>query len=129
MPIIEDINYFIILRPMKNDIRFKYVPWKNLWFCFTSIVWVHFSHKTENFRFWKSLKYEILCFLIRKEMAIVWYVPWKNVRFCFIFIVWVHFSHKTEKWFWESLKYSKYFLIKKMIPDLNISSQRVSDLN
>ena len=41
----------------KKSVRFEYVPWKNVWFCFISIVWVHFSHKTEKFRFWKSLKY------------------------------------------------------------------------
>ena len=51
--------------------RFEYVPWKNVWFCFISIVWVHFSHKTEKFWFWKSLKFcNILqYFLISKNMA------------------------------------------------------------
>ena len=33
---------------MKNDSRFEYV---------SSIFWVYFSHKTEKFRFWKSLKH------------------------------------------------------------------------
>ena len=33
------------------------LTWKNVWFCFISTVWVHFSLKTEKFRFWKSLKY------------------------------------------------------------------------
>ena len=28
-----------------------------VWLCFVSIVWVHFSHKTEKCWFWKSLKY------------------------------------------------------------------------
>ena len=35
----------------ENAVRFKYVPWKDVWFCFISIVYVHFRHKTENFRF------------------------------------------------------------------------------
>ena len=46
-----------ILWPMKNDVRFEYVLWKNVWFCFICTVWVHFSHKTEKIWFWKSLKY------------------------------------------------------------------------
>ena len=25
---------------MKNDVRFEYVPWKNVWYCFISMVWV-----------------------------------------------------------------------------------------
>ena len=45
------------LRPMKKDVRFEYFPWRNVWFCFTSTVWLHFSYKTEKFWFWKSLKY------------------------------------------------------------------------
>ena len=32
-------------------------PMENVWFPFISIVWLHFSHKTEIFWFWKSLKY------------------------------------------------------------------------
>ena len=30
---------------------FEYVPWKNVWFCFISIVWFHLSYKTEKFSF------------------------------------------------------------------------------
>ena len=52
---------------MKNDVGFKYIPRKNVWFCFMFIVLVHFSHKTEKFRFWKSLKYFNI-FLIKKDM-------------------------------------------------------------
>ena len=52
---------------MKNDVRFEYVPWKDFLFCFISIVWVDFSHKTEKCRFRKS--FEILkYFLIKKDM-------------------------------------------------------------
>ena len=32
-------------------VRFEYVPWKKACFCFISIAWVYFSHKTEKFRF------------------------------------------------------------------------------
>ena len=41
----------------KYGVGLDYVLWKNVWFCFISIVQVHFSHKTQKFRFWKSLKY------------------------------------------------------------------------
>ena len=41
----------LIYFDQKNAVRFKYVPWKDVWFCFISIVYVHFRHKTENFRF------------------------------------------------------------------------------
>ena len=40
-----------------HDVRFKYDLQKNVWFCFISNAWVHFSHKTKKLRFWKSLKY------------------------------------------------------------------------
>ena len=52
----KSLKYFSILRLMKNNVRFGYVPWKNVWFYFFSIVWVHSSHKTEKFWFWKLLK-------------------------------------------------------------------------
>ena len=38
-------------------VRFKYVSWKDVWFCFFPIVWLRFSHKIKKFWFWKSLKY------------------------------------------------------------------------
>ena len=55
-------NILNILWPRKNDVRFEYFLWKNVWFCFICIAWVHFSHKTEKIWFWKSLKYfNIFC--------------------------------------------------------------------
>ena len=51
------LKYFSILRPMKNNVRFEYVPRKNAWFFFIFVLWFHFSHKSEKFRFSKSLKY------------------------------------------------------------------------
>ena len=49
-------------------VLFEYVPQKNVWFCFNSIVLFHFSHKTEKSQFWKSLKYFNI-FLIKKDMV------------------------------------------------------------
>ena len=49
-------------------VLFEYVPQKNVWFCFNSIVLVHFSHKTEKSQFWKSLKYFNI-FLIKEDMV------------------------------------------------------------
>ena len=119
----KSVKYSSILRPMKNNFRFEYVPWKNLWFCFIAIVWVLFSHRTKKFRFWKSLKY------FKRYGVIFEYFPWKNGWFCFSSIIWVHFSHKSEKVrFWNSLKYFNIFWWKKeMVADLNMSHWKMSD--
>ena len=45
------------LKKKKNDVRFEYVSWKIARFCFISIAWVHFSHKTKKFWFCKLLKF------------------------------------------------------------------------
>ena len=68
-----------------NNVRFEYVPWKNVWFCSIYIVWVRFSHKIEKFWFWKSLKY-FNTFWLKKGVRFE-YVPWKDVWFCFISMV------------------------------------------
>ena len=60
---------------MKNDVRSEYVPWKNVWFCCFSIVWVHFSHKTEEFRLWKPLK-KLIFFDEKNRYE---YVLWNSV--------------------------------------------------
>ena len=31
-------NVLTFLWPMKNGVRFEYVPWKSIWFCFVSIA-------------------------------------------------------------------------------------------
>ena len=92
--------HFIVLRPMRNDARYEYVPWKNIWFCFISIVRIHFGHRSEKFWIWKSLKY--LIFLDKKLHNVRFeYVPWSNAWFCFISIDWAHFCYKREKFqFW-----------------------------
>ena len=101
-------------------VLFEYVPQKNVWFCFNSIVLVHFSHKTEKSQFWKSLKYFNI-FLIKKDMVSHLSMPHRKMSDCFISIIWVHFTHKTGKFqFWKLLKYFNIFLIKKnMVSDLN----------
>ena len=53
----KSLKYISILWSMKLDVRFENVSWKNVWFCFIFIVWFHFSHKNENLRFCKWLKY------------------------------------------------------------------------
>ena len=34
----KSLKYFDLFWPGKNDARFENVPWKNVWFCFVSIV-------------------------------------------------------------------------------------------
>ena len=66
------------------SVKLEYAPWEDVWFCFISIIWVQFSHKTEKFRFWKSLRY----FNIMR---------WKNdVRFDYVLSnnVWFGLSYK-----------------------------------
>ena len=50
-------NTLIFFDKRRYSVRFQYVLWKNVWFSLIFIVWVDFSHKTEKFWFWKSLKY------------------------------------------------------------------------
>ena len=49
-------NSIIFFDKKVYRVRFKYAAWKIFWFCFISIPSVLFSHKTEKFQFWKSLK-------------------------------------------------------------------------
>ena len=119
------MKYFSILWLMKNNVRFACVLYKNIWFCFISIIWVHFSHKTEKNWFWKSLKY------LYKKIQFFWkkgydvrfeYVPWKIVLlplFGFTLVI------KIRNFDFES-HWDAYF-IKKMMSDLNIPCQAVSD--
>ena len=71
----------------RYGVRVEYVSWKNVWFCFISIVWVHCSHKTEKFRFWKSLKYFII-FWLKKKWCQIWLFPYKECliwfKLCFL---------------------------------------------
>ena len=66
-------NTLILFDKKSFGVRFEYVLQKDVWFCFISIVWVHFSHKTEKFRFWRSLKY----------LNIFWWKKWCQIyRLC-----------------------------------------------
>ena len=95
----KSMKYFNIFWQKRYDVRFEYVPWKNVWFCFTSILWVHHSHKTEKFRFGKSLKYFNI-FLSKK---------WCQIWICIVthYLIWAQFSNKFQntnfKLYWSSL--------------------------
>ena len=43
------LNDLIFFGKKVYHIRFEHAPWKNVRFCFSFIVWVHFGHKTEKF--------------------------------------------------------------------------------
>ena len=80
--------------------RFEHILWKNVCFCFISIVWVHFSHKNEKFRFWRSLKYfNSLWF---KNDVRFDYLLRNSVWFCLSFVIWV------ESWHEEFILRSKF---------------------
>ena len=59
---LKDANYeshwnILVMPSVKNDIRFKYAPWKNVWLCFGCIVW---AIKLRNFDFkshWNTLMF------------------------------------------------------------------------
>ena len=98
----KDVNYksqwniLSFLEAITNDVRSEYVSWKNVWFCFISIVWVH---KTEKFWFWKSLKY--LTFFDKKSMSGL-NMFCQTVWFGLSFVIWGQF--------WQS----------NLVPDLNL---------
>ena len=73
------------------------------------IVRVPFSHKTEKFWFWKSLKY--FFHIMRKCMTSDLTMSQGKMSHSFLIsIAWVPFSHKTEKfWVWKSLKFFNIF--------------------
>ena len=54
-------NTLIFFDKKRYGIRFEYVPWKNVWFCFISIVCIHCNHiKLRNFNFeshWNTLMF------------------------------------------------------------------------
>ena len=69
-------NTLIFFVKKGYGVRFECFLSKNGWFCFISIVWVHFSRKTEKFRFWKSLKYFQIFEL--KKWCQIWIPPVKQ---------------------------------------------------
>ena len=70
MPVTKVIGNVSILWTKKNNVRFEYVLRRNVWFCFISIVWVHCSHRTKKFWFWKSLRYFNIFWL--KKWCQIW---------------------------------------------------------
>ena len=44
-------NISIFFDKERYGVRFEYVQWTNIWICFISIVWFHFSQKIEKFWF------------------------------------------------------------------------------
>ena len=83
MPIIKVIEIFLVFcdqSKMMSDLNMSH---ENVWFCFISIAWIHFSHKAEKFWFWKSLKY-INTFWWKRYDITFKYFPWENVWFSFI---------------------------------------------
>ena len=62
-------NTLIFFDKNLYDVRVRYVPWKNVRFCFISIVWVHFSGKTKKLWFLKSLKYFNFFFIKTKTIS------------------------------------------------------------
>ena len=87
---------------MENDVRFVYVSWKNVWFCFISIVWVHFIHKNFDFKsHWNTL-----IFLIKKMSDL--YMSFQTVPDLVEALLFVlNFGNKLRntnfKLFWNSL--------------------------
>ena len=69
----------------RYGVRFDYVSWKSVWFCIICIVLVCFSHKMENFRFWKSLKYSFHfnIFLIKNNLISDLNMSCKQCLICF----------------------------------------------
>ena len=57
----------MILWPIKNGVRFEYIPWKNTWFCLISIVWVQCYKKTEIFDF--ESHWNIFVFFDKKHIV------------------------------------------------------------
>ena len=56
-------NILIFFDKERYGVRFECIPWKNTWFCFFSIVWVHFSQKPEKFWYLQSLKWKMSDFV------------------------------------------------------------------
>ena len=69
---------------MTSDLNMFHGKMSN--FCFVSVIWVHFSHKTNKFWFWKSLKY--LYFLIKEIMS-----DFKHIQ------IWHHPVNQCLIWF------------------------------
>ena len=71
-------NISLFFDKQRYGVRFEYVPWKNVWFCFISNVCLHFSHETEKFDFKGHWNTSIFS---DKKWCQIWLCPIKQ---CFI---------------------------------------------
>ena len=112
----------------KKRVRFEYVPWKNVWFCFIYIVWVHFIHKIENFR---CLKYwNTLINFDKKDMVSDLNMSYGKMSDFVLFpLFWSSLVIKRRKSDFESHWNTLiYFDIKiNMLSDLNLPHGKMSD--
>ena len=79
-------NTLIFFDKKRYGVIFENVPWNNAWFCFISIVWVHFEHKTE--KFWFRSHWNALIFFDKKDMVIwcqIWICPMEKCLILFHF--------------------------------------------
>ena len=80
----EKFGFSISLKYFLNKKKWlEYVLWKDVWFCFTSLVCTCFCHETERFWFYKSLKY----------LTIFWPQKWCQIWICSIeeCLILIHF--------------------------------------
>ena len=87
----RSLKYFSILRPMKNDVRFEYVPWKNVWFYFTCIGLLGFTLdiKLKNFDF-ESHWHTFMSFDQKDDIRFEYFLS-NSVWIGLNFIVWVQY--------------------------------------
>ena len=109
---------------MMSDLN---VPWKSVdFFSFSLFVFtlVIILRKLDFESHWNTL-----IFFDKKRYGVRFkYVPWENVWFCFISIVWVHLVIKLRDFDFESHWNTLIFSDKKIMSDLIMSYQTVSDL-
>ena len=117
-------NTLIIFGKKMYSVTFEYVPWKNVWFCFISIILVHFSHKTENSSFLKSLKWFKVFWKKKKNDVRIEYVLSNSVWFRLSFVVWVEFWRIYFK-----KKHFNIFQFRNLLSDQNLSRFFLSYLN
>ena len=114
-------NTLIFFDKKVYAVRFEYVPWKNVWFCFIFIVWIHLSYKTEKFWFSKSLKYFNFFFFLDKKWRQIWLRPVKQYLFWFklcclsrmLVINW-------EIWILNFIEIVYIFELRNLVPDRNL---------
>ena len=119
---VSEVLWHLLIK--KCEVIFEYILWENVQFCFIFLAWAPFSHKTEKFRVWKSLKYfniflmkkiwrQILLYLMENCLALF--------HFHFLVLLWNILILKV-------IEILSYFLINKnMTPDLNVSHGKIPE--